>query len=853
MKNLKKQIISAAIAASSVAAVLPSAFAAVPAEVQGTRFEEPVQVLSALEIMVGDENGKFRLDDTIIRSEVTKVAIHAMGLEDAAEAAKGKTMFDDVSTEHWANGYINLAVSQGLIEGDGDGNFRPNDPITYAEAMTIMVHATGYRVSAEEKGGYPQGYIQVGTANGLGKNVQCASYEEISRGNIAYLTSNALEVNLMEQTGYGSGAKYEITDKTLLKDRLNVTKDSGQITEVENTSLQGTSNLGKNQVKIGSKVFDTAYNMNDLLGYNVDYYVKEEKNGSQEIILAMPIKNQNNELIINSELFSKLTTKNGNNAVEYFADENSSKKTVAEIAKDAVLIYNGKYADMDTALIDFNNADGSLTMLDTNKDGKYDIVFSRKFENIVVNKVTSNRVYDKYSDKYLKLDDTVDFRITNGLDEISISDLNEYDVLSVYTSLDEKLYEISVSRNAIKGKVSSKDSKGYIIDGERYQTAANFTREIPVGTEGTFYLDIAGKIAASDTSAALSSNYGYLIRAYYAKNTNNKASFKIFTKDGKTADLEGNDKIKFNGQRNVSAENVVNQINNGEESNMQLITYTVNSSDKITEINTAKDNTASGSADVNNFTLNYNLENVKFTKSQSKLGNVRIDSNTIVFEITEDQDDYAIRNIDVFEDGQSYNAMVYDMTENYTAKAIVLTSSQLSANADAPIAIVKEILTTENKDEEETDMLVALSEGKEVSIAASDKNVLMKNDAKLEKGDIIQYKTNNDNEIVSVRVLFDVNSVNDEAVNTPHEDLETVYGKVTKKFSNSVNVTVNNGRETNYVIPENVTVYSVDTLSSKNSVNKADVSDIKVYDEDENNRIFMTIVEDEVKEIVIIR
>ena len=229
MDLLKRRVLSGTIALSALLSIAAPASAAIPSDVKGTRYEEPVQILSALKIMVGDENGEFRLDDTIIRSEVTKMAVHALGLEDAAESAKGQTMFDDVSTDHWANGYINLAVSQGIIEGDGDGNFRPNAPITYAEAMTIMVRATGYTVSAEGKGGYPQGYIQVATSNGLTKNVQGSSAEEISRGNVAYLTTNALESRLMEQTGFGSGASYEITDKTLLKDYLKVTKDSGQI------------------------------------------------------------------------------------------------------------------------------------------------------------------------------------------------------------------------------------------------------------------------------------------------------------------------------------------------------------------------------------------------------------------------------------------------------------------------------------------------------------------------------------------------------------------------------------------------------------------------------------------------
>ena len=36
----------------------------------------------------------------------------------------------------------------------------------------------------------------------------------------------------MEQTGFGSDGKYEITEKTLLKDKLKVTKDTGRITAI---------------------------------------------------------------------------------------------------------------------------------------------------------------------------------------------------------------------------------------------------------------------------------------------------------------------------------------------------------------------------------------------------------------------------------------------------------------------------------------------------------------------------------------------------------------------------------------------------------------------------------------------
>lgn len=852
MDLLKRRVLSGTIALSALLSIAAPASAAIPSDVKGTRYEEPVQILSALKIMIGDENGEFRLDDTIIRSEVTKMAVHVLGLEDAAESAKGQTMFDDVSTDHWANGYINLAVSQGIIEGDGDGNFRPNAPITYAEAMTIMVRATGYTVSAEGKGGYPQGYIQVATSNGLTKNVQGSSAEEISRGNVAYLTTNALESRLMEQTGFGSGASYEITDKTLLKDYLKVTKDSGQIIAIENTSLSGSSNLGKNQIKIGDKIFDAAYNMNDLLGYNVEYYVKEYKDGSNELILAMPIKNKNNELIIGADLFSKLTTKNNNTAIEYFSSESSSKVSSAELDKNAVLIYNGKYEDMDTSLLDMSDKSGSITLLDTNKDSKYDIAFVKSYENIVVDSATSNKISDKYSETILKLDDNVDYRITKGLEEISISDLNEYDVLSVYASLDGKLYDIAVTSKKIEGRVSGKDSNGFIIiDGEKYKVAPNYTNTISVGTEGVFYLDIDGRIAATTAASNLSSNYGYLTRAYYSKNTDEKASFKIFTMDNKEVILEGTDKIKFNSVRNVSAEEVVNTINGENNStSAQLITYAVNSDNKITAINTAVDNSSTGAVNNNKFTLNYSLSNAKFSKSLSKLGNVKIDSETVVFDVSGDN---SVRNADMFEDGQVYDALIYDMTDNYTAKAVVVTKTQLSASADAPIAVVKEIMSASNPDDEQTDMLVALVDGKEVSVYAENENVLVKGGNKLEMGDIIQYKTNSDDEIVSVRLLLDINDKDNEMIASPDKDLETVYGKVTKKFTNSINVTVNGGSAANYAIPSDVTVYSVDMTKSKNNILTAKVSDIEVYDTDENNRVFLKIYDDVVEEIVIIK
>lgn len=94
-------------------------------DIAGTKYEEAAELLGALGIMVGDaEDGAFRPNDSIIRSEMAKVAVYSVGLEDVAINSNGSTRFPDVSSDHWATGAINVADQQGMVIGDDDGRFR---------------------------------------------------------------------------------------------------------------------------------------------------------------------------------------------------------------------------------------------------------------------------------------------------------------------------------------------------------------------------------------------------------------------------------------------------------------------------------------------------------------------------------------------------------------------------------------------------------------------------------------------------------------------------------------------------------------------------------------------------------
>ena len=224
-----------------------------------------------------------------------------------------------------------------------------------------------------------------------------------------------------------SEIKHEITNKTLLSDKLKVSKLTGQIKAVEGASIDGSSALQKNRIKIGDKVYQASESFSDLLGYNVVYYVQENTSGNDEVILAMAQPGQNSSLEIKSDLFGKVTTKNSNTAIEYQKSESSNATATAEIEKDAIMIYNGKKVDFSNDLLDISTKEGSIKLLDTTKNGKYNIVFVNEYENYVVNSVSGNKIAAKFGKGILTLDDSVSYSIKRGFEDVKIIASNSLD------------------------------------------------------------------------------------------------------------------------------------------------------------------------------------------------------------------------------------------------------------------------------------------------------------------------------------------------------------------------------------------------------------------------------------------
>ena len=60
--------------------------------------------------------------------------------------------FSDVPSQHWASREIQMIAERGLIQGDQQGSFRPNDPVSIQAFLSMLCRATGMDDRALESG-----------------------------------------------------------------------------------------------------------------------------------------------------------------------------------------------------------------------------------------------------------------------------------------------------------------------------------------------------------------------------------------------------------------------------------------------------------------------------------------------------------------------------------------------------------------------------------------------------------------------------------------------------------------------------------------------------------------------------
>lgn len=98
---------------------------------KGKWYNRAISTLANAGIIKGDPAGTYRPGDPITRAEMAAIIARFGDFKEG-----GKT-FNDISG-HWAQKYIELAASNGWINGNPDGTFKPNNNITRAETVAMI-------------------------------------------------------------------------------------------------------------------------------------------------------------------------------------------------------------------------------------------------------------------------------------------------------------------------------------------------------------------------------------------------------------------------------------------------------------------------------------------------------------------------------------------------------------------------------------------------------------------------------------------------------------------------------------------------------------------------------------------
>lgn len=154
-----------------------------------TKYFDAVKILNGFNILNGYPDGTFKPYNSITRAEFTVIATKLAKL-DVADIMSEELRFSDVASEHWAKNFIILAYENGIISGYTDGTFKPDNNVTYQEALTILLNVMGYKWDVTKLNlNWPQGYIQIANELGMMSEIGEVDYAtSANRGDVALLT-----------------------------------------------------------------------------------------------------------------------------------------------------------------------------------------------------------------------------------------------------------------------------------------------------------------------------------------------------------------------------------------------------------------------------------------------------------------------------------------------------------------------------------------------------------------------------------------------------------------------------------------------------------------------------------------
>ena len=875
------------------------------ADIGTESYEQTMMVLQRVGILEAGVTGN--AGDAVSRAEFTALAVRAMGIDTTLVNTVGSG-FTDVPDAHPYAGVVKQARELGLIEGNGNTMFYPDSKISYQEAAKILVTVTGYhrKISGNSMTSYMAMANQIGIMRGTGT----LNYSMAARRDVLYkMLENTLDVEVLKQTGFGTEQTYESkSGETVMSEYLKIGKYKGIVTATPSTSYNGTSNLKDGQIEIDSVTYSVSYNrsqVDSLLGWQVTYYVDISDPTEEYPTIVLLLENMSDDRVLNVSAEDIKPDTTAKMLYYYtYSDSGATHSQTAQIEQTANVIYNGVYwgkAHMLEAS-DLQPLTGSVTLVDTDSNGSYDLVIIEDILTIVVESVNTEEriISDYYKRINLTLDTSEELYITRNGMSIELSDLKAWDVLAVKEDKDKTIAEIEVTSSKISGTVTAVGDDTLTVESQEVELAESLKQFLDTTTEakyqvslndaGSFYLDRDGKIAAVDVGAKSGSTgtYAYLIKYAMGDGLSTSCEMKVLTGSNEILTLTSAAKVTIDGVTGQNGTALYERFEelayerpagsySGSDATIDaaytrqnyVIVYKTNEAGEVTEVDTVIDNEAENGRGIS---LDYPTlykrykSGYKFSSTtNSSTYNFVYSGSTIMFNIPLDEnaDDKSYTAINDFTHDTFFYVSAYDRVDGVVSVVCNFIESSggdgdaISTNVDTlnTIGVVQKVTQTTTDDNETVSKIYLMNVGREVSYTVvPDKTI-----PDLKFGDVIVYHSDSLGRIDALRVVFQPEEDTAPFLSGAASSYETLYGTVYEKFSNVVTMVTDNSKLENptlndlepYMINNFLRIYLVDMVEEE--VRLATTADICAYETDPDNAsmMFMKLYYDIPKEAVI--
>ncbi len=675
------------------------------------------------------------------------------------------SVYNDVTVNH---AYAESIKSALELEWISSGEFfRPDEPIRMSEAVKILVASLGYAPKAEFLGGFPAGYYAEADNLELLEGVYENSSEFVMPVQAKVMMYNFLNAEWSDRSYLHTidGAKFSeaSSGRTILEIFYKLYKTEGVINATPYNSFSYSERIRDTKlIEINGETFLYEKATHDLLGkYATAFY-----NADTDEILAIDTSFENTLLSYDLDDLEFINV----NLVKHTDSDNNSEDI--ELS-GGIMTYNGR--NVKNISKEYFDGDGYAVFIDNNEDEIYDVVQINSFSYMTVGSVDryNRMISDEKTGENLNLKNCADEMIklydADG-EKTNFYGLEPGMVLEILTPEDRSFATIRIIDNVVTGVADGISDESLTIDGIEYNYTKHFSKHymqnIILGKNNTYYLGYEGRLI----SCALPSSkyeYGVVIRAT-AEEGNSVVRMRIYTQRGKMVMYDVDDKLRVDNIKTDPLSICANYDSTVTELSARVIRYMLNSSGKVSRIDTAVEYDAEKeqSADEDDKLVYYPefYTSMRYrSNSDSFTGKVLL-SNAICMmvpqDITSDPRLFSSGNSkSILGHDANYTPHVFDMDEDGYAGFVLFKGDITAFGSGEREYLIEKISRGINSDDEVVDVIECWSAGKYYTLyMADDVSVNKDSGDRLVAGDIVRMKVDAHNNVISTKVDFDYDS-----------------------------------------------------------------------------------------------